>query len=196
MPGFDKRGPDCVMLAAGNSERMGTWKMILPFGRSTIIETSVENALGACGRVILVTGYSGGSLAELFAGNPRVRIVHNENWEKGMFSSVREGMRSVETADFFLALGDMPLVTPEVYRLLRTFQLPGSVIPQCGGKKGHPVRFDSAVIPFALSLAGEDSLRSVIARYPSLVVPVDNPGVLSDIDTPEQYRERSACSPS
>jgi hypothetical protein len=123
--------------------------------------------------VILVTGYSGGSLAELFAGNPRVRIVHNENWEKGMFSSVREGMRSVETADFFLALGDMPLVTPEVYRLLRTFQLPGSVIPQCGGKKG--LRCASTPRSSPLPCSGRGRLPAYRDRpLPSLVVPVDN----------------------
>lgn len=180
-------GFDCIILAAGNSLRMGQCKLLLPYGKSAILERVVETALQCSGRVILVTGFGKEPLEELFTGNPRVISVYNKDWEKGMFSSARLGMSLVQSDRFFLSLGDMPKVTKEVYEQLLTYPVFPSVIPQYLGKKGHPVLFSSEVLPFALNLKPEDSLRQVISRYPSLIVPSDNSGILQDIDTPEDY---------
>lgn len=178
---------DCVMLAAGESTRMGQWKMTLPFSGSTITETSVRNALEVCGRVLLVTGYRADDLEALFEGNPRVLTLRNKNYARGMFSSIQTGVRAVASDGFFLALGDMPLVPPPIYRYLLTFTGQDAVIPKYHGKKGHPVLFSGRAKNFLLSLPPEDTLRTVIAAYPSLAVPVDDRGVLADIDTPEDY---------
>jgi len=178
---------DCVVLAAGNSLRMGKWKLLLPFGESTMLETVVQEALKCCSRVILVTGYNNEILGDLFKYDSRVVTVYNQEWEKGMFSSARLGMSLVETERFFLSLGDMPKVSEGIYRELLTYPAYPSVIPQYLGKKGHPVLFSKEVLPFALELTPEDSLRQVISRYPSLIVPVMDKGILQDVDTPEDY---------
>ena len=97
---------------------MKAWKMTLPCRESTIVECSVQNALESCSRVILVSGYRGDELARLFAGRDRVLVVHNSDYELGMFSSVQCGLTRVNTGRFFLALGDMPLVAAAVYKIL------------------------------------------------------------------------------
>lgn len=181
---------DCLLLAAGASTRMGAWKLALPWGASTIVETCLDSALAACRRVIVVTGHHGEELGALLAARERegrVERVANPRPERGMLSSVQAGIPRVGTPRFYLALADMPGVTPEVYRLLASF--PGeAVIPKYRGKKGHPLLLSAAVARRILELGEGDTLREALAAFPTLAVPVDDPGVLQDVDLPEDYR--------
>ncbi len=193
------------MLAAGKSERMGQWKMSLPWGKSTIIETSVKHALTACSRIILVSGWAHEELSRLFDApsweeqREKIRIVKSANWETGMFASACCGFNAAsgDVAGLppwcFLCLGDMPEVSPGTYLRAASFMdsgcLAGSVIPQFKGKKGHPVLLSREAVAYALSLSDTDSMRDVISAFPSLVIPACEIGVLNDIDTPEDYRK-------
>ncbi len=129
---------------------MGAWKPTLPFGGSTIIATVVDTVLEACSRVILVTGYRGSELAALFRGEKRVTIVENSAWEQGMFSSIRCGAAHVATERFFIALGDMPWIRPQVYMSLLARQEADAVFPTFNGRRGHPVLFSKRIVPAVL----------------------------------------------
>lgn len=183
---------DCIMLAAGESMRMGKWKMMLPFGDSTIVERSVDAALEVCGRVILVTGFRAEEIEAVFRNRKNVHIVRNTEYHRGMFSSIHAGAKAVSSSPYFIALGDMPLVTPDIYEYLLSFHGHDAVIPKFHGKKGHPVLLSGRTRDFLLSLSPDDTLRTVIAEYPSLAVPVEEQGVLTDIDTPEDYSSLSS----
>ena len=181
------------MLAAGASSRMERWKMTLPFGTRTVIEASVGAALEVCARVILVAGYRAGELIELFRGRQRVLPVVNERWAEGMFCSLRCGVQQVRTERFFLSLGDMPRVGGAVYRVLAAQPAIDAVIPKYRGKKGHPLLLSAAVARAVLARQASDgqpepTLRDVLAELPALTVPVDDPYILKDIDTAEDYR--------
>ena len=178
---------DCVMLAAGGSKRTEKWKMTLPFGKSTVVRQSVENALQGCGRVILVTGYRAEELEALFSGNERVMTVRNPGWERGMFSSIKIGAGAVETRRFFIALGDMPLVSPSVYETLLEYGHADIVIPKFNGKKGHPVLLSSRVLQSISEQPDSSTLRDILALFPTLAVPVKDHGILEDIDTDSDY---------
>jgi molybdenum cofactor cytidylyltransferase len=178
---------ECVMLAAGASRRMKTWKMMLPFEEATIIECSVRRALEACSRVVVVTGFRGEELEALFAGRDRVECVRNERYELGMLSSAQAGAARVQTERFFIALGDMPLVTPELYRQLLTYTGVDAVIPKYLGKKGHPLLVSRAVRECLLCFDETQTLREVLAMYPTLAVPVESRHVLHDIDDRSDY---------
>jgi len=180
---------DCVMLAAGGSKRTEKWKMTLPFGESTVVRRSVENALQGCGRVILVTGYRAGELEALFSGNERVITVRNPGWQRGMFSSIKTGAEAVETRRFFIALGDMPLVGPSVYETLLEYEHSDIVIPKFEGKKGHPVLLSSRVLKSIRREPDSSTLRDILALFPTLAVPVKDPGILEDIDTDRDYHK-------
>jgi molybdenum cofactor cytidylyltransferase len=180
---------DCLVPAAGRSERMGAWKPILPFGDSTILGTVVETALRACPRVILVTGHRAAELASLFRAEPRVTVTENADWELGMFSSVRCGAALVGTDRFFVTLGDMPWIAPSVYdRLLKTTAV-DAVFPEYNGRRGHPVLFNRRVIPAILAAdPGSGSMREIAARFTVEELPWEDDSILRDIDTMEDYQ--------
>lgn len=182
-------GFDCVMAAAGRSDRMGEWKLLLPLGGDTIVERSVRNALAGCARVILVTGYRGEELARLFSGWESVLVVSNPDYRAGMFSSIRAGVRHVGTDRFFIALADMPLISPEIYRRLALLPTsgPSATRPFFRGKKGHPVLLPSVVIDKILHFDDSHTMQDALQGIPITRLEVDDQRVIRDIDTPEDY---------
>ncbi len=182
-------GLDCVLLAAGLSSRMKTWKMLLPYKSSTVVQASVRNALSVCSRVILVTGFRGSELAELFRHERRVLPVYNETYASGMFSSVRCGVACVESRDFFFSLGDMPAIAPETYRVLFGQKYCDAAIPLYGGSKGHPVFFRGPAKDAILRADEHTTLRDVLSTLSVTTVSVDDPGILYDIDTENDYEQ-------
>jgi len=102
---------DCLIPAAGLSSRMGRWKLLLPYRGTTILEQTLNNALSLCSRVVLVTGYRGNELEEIYAGRSGVVTVRNADFKRGMFSSIQTGVPLVSTEWFFITMGDMPGIT-------------------------------------------------------------------------------------
>jgi molybdenum cofactor cytidylyltransferase len=196
---------DCVLLAAGLSSRAADWKMLLPCGGVTMVEASVASASAACARVIVVAGYRAGELVSLFRGRHGVQVEVNPRFEQGMLTSVACGAAAVRTPRFFLALADMPLVSPETYRLLLRAPVVDAVIPKFHGKKGHPLLLTAAVASAVVAAAGAvaqsaevagaesaapwQTLRDVLAGFSTLLLPVEDPHVLHDVDTDRDYRE-------
>jgi molybdenum cofactor cytidylyltransferase len=192
----------CVMLAAGSSTRMDTWKMMLPWGASTIIEHSVRTALKVCARLILVVGFRAEELIDVFGDWPQVEVVTNPRYQAGMFSSVQAGVQAATERDFFLALADMPEVSQSIYGDLlewsrrlslgfATMESPYAVIPQYRGKKGHPLLLSAEMRARILQTDVSKTLRDVLAQIPTVIVPAEEPGILHDIDTPADYRSWS-----
>jgi len=191
---------DCVLLAAGKSTRTNRWKMLLPCGDATVIESSARAALAACGRLIVVAGHRAAELAALFRGRERVEVAVNSRYEEGMLSSIRCGCERVRTPRFYLALGDMPLVDPATYLRLAAAPVVDAVIPKYRGKKGHPLLLSSevarAVVDGSLpaGLIGV-TLRTILAGFSTLLVPVEDPHILQDIDTDDDYHRLASGAP-
>ncbi len=179
---------DCVMLAAGVSSRMEKWKLPLPCKGSTVIECSVLNALEVCSRVILVVGYRAGELETLFSDISSVEVVFNDQYKKDMFCSVKLGVSLVRTERFFIAMGDMPMVDPSVYRSLLQYQELPAVIPKYKGKSGHPLFLSRRVAECIIKSQENMTLRDVLFNFPTLAVPVECKHILSDIDNLEDYK--------
>ena len=177
---------DGVVLAAGMSRRAGCPKLELPMGGRTVIERSVASLAPFCERVIVVVGWRAGRVRDLLAGAERVHCVLNEAYEEGMFSSVRVGLAHVGAPRFLLLPGDQPLTQPETIRRLLAAE--GEiVIPSFRGRKGHPVRIDSLLIPEILAEPPDTTLRDYLSRRGYVTVEVDDPGVRQDIDTLADY---------
>lgn len=179
---------EAVILAAGASRRMGEWKMILPFAGKTIIENSVYQALAVCSKVILVAGYRCQELKKLFVAEKRVMVAVNDDYEQGMFSSVKLGTGAVSSEWFFLGLGDMPLVKADIYRLLLKYKGTDAVIPRYRGKKGHPLLLSPRVREAIINYKKESTLRDVLADFPNLLIPVAAENILIDIDNLKDYK--------
>lgn len=178
----------CVMLAAGLSSRMGKWKMMMPWGEGTILDSALASALAVCDRVVLVTGFRGDELKAYYQDHPRIDIVHNVSFEDGMFSSVQRGAAAVTAERFFLALGDMPEVTPGVYRTLWAQPERGAcLIPGYDRGKGHPVLLPQRALALIRNAPPGSTMKDVVRQLETKVVPVNAQGIHWDVDTPVDY---------
>jgi molybdenum cofactor cytidylyltransferase len=185
-----------LVLAAGLSQRMGTPKQLLPFGEKTILQTVVDVLLTLpLVDVIVVLGHEAGRVRASLADRAVTYCV-NENYREGMFSSVLCGVHHMpESADAFLMiLGDQPHIEARVGRaVIEAYQAgdSGIVIPTWGGKRGHPALVDlKRYRPEILSLSGDEGLKPVMRGHgeDTLMLGVDDPGILRDLDTPEDYQ--------
>lgn len=166
----------CVMLAAGLSSRMGKWKMMMPWGEERFSIAPLPAPPAFCDRVVLVTGFRGDELAACYRDHPGVEVVFNPQYQDGMFSSIQCGVGHIRASRFFLALGDMPEVTPGVYRRLWANADAGScIIPAYDRGKGHPVLLPQRAISL-IRRAPQATLRDVIGQMAARVIPVANQG--------------------
>ena len=191
-----------VLLAAGASRRMGRPKLDLAFGGETMLSRSLRNLLSArLDRVLVVVASGGEARSELhepYEDVERVEVVVNPRSNDGLASSLRCGLERLpeETRIVLVALADKPLVKPETIRtLLATFDEAGARIahPVYRGEQGHPVLFVAELVEEFLTLAGDRGGKSLLARHRDevLEIPVEDPGVCVDIDTPEDYEKAS-----
>ena len=185
-----------LVLAAGMARRMGSTKQLLPFGDRTVLQTVVDTLSGAdLAGVVVVLGHDADAVRESLRGRTVLCCV-NDAYREGMFSSVLCGLHHLpEDADAVLiALGDQPQIELNVVRaVLRAYREGdrGVVIPISGGKRGHPVLVNlSRYRDEILRLSGDEGLKPVMRGHPhdTLEVPVDDEGILRDLDTPEDYR--------
>ena len=188
-----------VVLAAGLSRRMGTPKALLPLGDKPLLVRVIEAIVSAGGiePIVVVTGHAAAEVEEILRPFP-VHPVHNAAYATGgMLSSVQTGVAAVSgKADaFFMVLGDQPLVRPDTFTAMsrawaQATPRPRVVLPTYDGKHGHPILLASDGAHEILSLRGEQTLRSYTSTQSkrTLELAIDDPAVLSDIDTPQDYQ--------
>jgi molybdenum cofactor cytidylyltransferase len=195
-----------VVLAAGLSRRMGSFKLLLPWkGSSTVIGqvvASLEAAGLAPSEIVVVIGHRGEEVALALAGRP-VRTITNPCVEGEMFSSIRAGLGSLGTEGVeaaLICLGDQPQMLPTTVRVVlaagEATRWNRVVIPSYHMRAGHPILLPRALWPAILrasSATATPTLRDVLDAHRELIeyVTVDTATVLADLDTPEDYeRER------
>lgn len=178
-----------VIIAAGKSERMSPHlKLLLPLDGRSILRQSIFSMLPFVSRIFVVTGYRSDEIIRHIEDIEKVEIVYNPNHQQGMFSSIITGVSQVKGEHVFLLPADCPFVSAEVYQKMSQCN-EDIVIPIYNNQPGHPTRLSSSAIR-QLILEPEDStLRSFIQRHPHRLIEVESPGILVDIDTPEDYKE-------
>ena len=185
-----------IVLAAGQSRRMGRQKMLLPYGGTTVIAHVVDQLLaGVVDGVCVVVGHEEEGAPQALEGRP-VTVVSNPDPDAGMLSSVRCGIRALpESCDaVMVVLGDQPGITSAlVDDLANTFAATGKgiVVPACEGKRGHPLLFSHRYCGEVLTSFDDLGLRGLLRAHPDDVVEleVSDDAVLSDMDRPEDYQE-------
>lgn len=183
-----------VVLAAGESRRMGRLKALLPFGSHTVIEHVLQPLLQAnLDDVAVVVGHRAEDIAAVLAALP-VRVLYNPDYRHGMTTSVQVALRDLTPLPdaYLLALVDQPLIGPEPIRhLLAAFAHThkGLVIPTYQGKRGHPIILSAAYRHAVLALGLDQGLHLVTRGHPddTLEVPMASDTILCDMDYPEEY---------
>ncbi|MEN6391790.1 MAG: nucleotidyltransferase family protein [Syntrophomonas sp.] len=177
-----------LIAAAGKSQRTSPcYKMELDFDGKTLLEKCLESMMPFCSRVLIVGGHNIDILRGRLAGYPKVEVINNLQFEKGMFSSIQEGARHIRAGRFFFLPGDYPCVSPEVYRQMLACHS-DVVVPVYGNRSGHPVLINSSLIRELLE-GGYNSLRDFMAGRKAIRIDVDCPGILLDVDTLEDYQK-------
>lgn len=177
---------DGVVLAAGFSERAGQFKPALDLGGKPLLVRCIESMADVCERIFVVAGFNYAKINELVKNLPNVQTVKNDNFELGMFSSVRRGVREVRGGRFFIIPGDQPVVKPATFRKIADVEAE-VVVPRYNGKKGHPVLIESRLIPEILAMPDTAILRNFIHSKAAAIVDVNDPGIGMDVDTLDDY---------
>lgn len=190
-----------VVLAAGESRRMGRQKLLLPFGGKTVIRHIVDQlAASRVERIVVVTGHDRVGVADAVSG-ANVELAHNGGYARGMLTSVRCGIAALppETAGFLIALGDQPNVNPDVVNaLIDTFTRGsrGIIVPMHDNDTGHPILISARYREAIMTQFDDTGLRGLIYGRPDEVLrlPVGTGDVLRDMDTPEDYERELRLS--
>ncbi|MFC4346995.1 NTP transferase domain-containing protein [Kordiimonas lipolytica] len=190
-----------IVLAAGRSSRSGAQNKLLSRmnGHSVIRQSLSAITQAAFSPPIVVTGHEGDAVEAALSGM-KYRRLHNDGFQTGMASSLKMGLAEMpESAEFAcVCLGDMPFVKPETLqalwqagRRLSEFKI---FIPTFNGKRGNPVLWHRDMVDMLMTVEGDKGGRHLIHDQEALVceVPVDDPGILIDLDTPEALAQFGA----
>ncbi|MBS7638404.1 nucleotidyltransferase family protein [Candidatus Bathyarchaeota archaeon] len=180
-----------VVLAAGKSERMGVNKLLLRIAGKTLLDLILE-ALEASSlqEVYVVLGHKPEELRPIIKRHDVMEVL-NPNYEAGMLSSFKAGLRRVSAEAAFLILGDQLLEPALLVRMASVMEGdPQALIvsPTHMGRRGHPVLFRRTIFGEILNLGDGETLRDLIERHSSAHRLVEGgPLCILDIDTPEDF---------
>lgn len=185
-----------VLLAAGQSSRMGVNKLLLRFEGRSLVRRAAECLCDSeCAEVIVVVGYEAEAVVVELSGLA-VRPILNARFEAGMATSIATGIEaaSPNSTAFLIALADMPLMTPDCVRsILSEFDGDPSAIvaPVYRGRRGHPVLFGSGYRSLLAALEGDRGARSIVEAHREYLhlVSVDSESALTDWDYPADVPE-------
>jgi CTP:molybdopterin cytidylyltransferase MocA len=194
-----------VIVAAGLSSRMGTFKPLLPLGNSTFIEQVITTLREAGAEDIAVVTGRDAALIEQALSHYPVTFIHNKDYAvTDMFHSASLGLGFMaDRVDcIFFTPVDVPLFGAATVRLLaERIQTSGDhiITPVHQGKNGHPLAIRSSAVPALIGTKNDKGLRGAIDAYqgPTSFMDMEDPGVIRDVDTPEDYQNliRLARSP-
>jgi len=182
-----------LILAAGLSSRFGTGhKLLADLDGKPVVRHVVEAVTASsAGPVLLVTGHQADAVTS--AAGTGVQAVHNPAYAEGLASSLQAGLRALpdDLDGVLVCLGDMPDIrTATLEALIAAFNpVEGRAIclPTFSSKRGNPILWGLQFRPDLLRLEGDAGARSLFLPHAEWIceVPVDDPGILMDYDTPE-----------
>ena len=186
-----------ILLAAGESRRMGQLKALLPWQGDTLLGCQVSSLLQAgISQVVVVLGHKRDRLLPLLEGQDRVFPVFNPDYQAGKTTSIKTGLRARQAADaqtLVLLNVDQPRTSETISTLLSKHESSNCLItiPVFQGKGGHPIILDDSLLPELLEIAeASQGIRAVVRKHKERMqrVEMDTPEILWDLNTPEQYQ--------
>ena len=182
---------DGILLAAGESRRMGYPKPLLTIDGKTFIEKISATMLAVVPRLVVVLGAHADRIRRAIPRDERIVIVENPNYSRGQLSSLKIGLDVVqsEAAGVIVHLADHPIVRVESFRAVVDSYGQARkqiVIARSGGQRGHPVIFDRSIFDELQNAPEDEGARYVVNADASRVeyVDLDDSGINLDLDTP------------
>jgi molybdenum cofactor cytidylyltransferase len=192
----DKNKTTAIILAAGQSKRMGsTNKLLANWRGKTPLEYVCQAALGSnCEATIVVTGHQREQVTQALKGAD-VEIIYNPDFASGMASSIKTGVSRASQSGsgaIIVLLGDMPGITSRMIDKIieagNASEPEAIIVATCGNKKGNPLLWKSSYFNQLLELEGDQGARQIITKYKDKTVELEL-GVAArfDLDTPEAF---------
>jgi CTP:molybdopterin cytidylyltransferase MocA len=180
-----------LILAGGESRRMGFPKALLEFGGETFLDRLIRTFAAHCAPVVAVLGAEAERVRAGLRLVDRASIVVNSDYLRGQLSSMQCGLRDVpeHAAGVLFTLVDHPDVRDTTIRKLLGSRAPVAM-PRFNGRRGHPIWFSRALVPEFLALSPDSTAKIVLERHSHEIdyVEVDDPGILDNVDDPDAYR--------
>jgi len=156
-----------ILLAAGQSKRMnGENKLTKEIKGSPLIKLSVKNILASSiDELIVVLGYQKEIIEKFIDKNKKIKFIFNKDFESGMASSIKTGIDNLseKTEAFFICLGDMPMVSPDIYnQLIKSKDNKEIIVPTYKGQQGNPVLFDKSMKEKVLDIRGDVGAKKIL----------------------------------
>lgn len=185
-----------IILAAGESKRMGQPKMLMPWGKSTVLQTVISTFQAAGIKDILVVTGGAHQQVETLIGKT-VQTVYNENYKDGeMLSSIQLGLsvKKREASAALICLGDQPQVEERSVRSICNAYLANKsqlVVPSYEMQRGHPWLVARPLWDELLEMKAPKTPRDFLKKHARMIhyVNVGTPSILTDLDTPEDYEK-------
>lgn len=186
---------DAVILAGGYSTRADGFKMEFDIEGKTILQRCIEGFYDSCRKIIVVTGFKYEKIEKLVKDYEKVVTVYNDNYPKGMFTSIKKGISQVESEKFFLTPGDYPLINKKVIEEILTKSIKVKnenkevIIPSFYGKGGHPILADSSIVQDILVKSDDYNLREFLKNRKVAYEIIEDKSIILDVDTAQDYNE-------
>jgi len=180
-----------LILAAGESRRMGSPKALLPYQGESFLDRLVGLFAARLNSVIVVLG-AGAEEIRSHAARAATFVV-NADYRTGQTSSLQCGLRALppDAGGVLFTLVDHPAVAPATLDALLA-GAPGALVrvPRYQGRRGHPVWFSREIVPEFLALEPAAAARDVVRAHAAETrfLDLDDPGITADIDDPAAYR--------
>ena len=194
-------GAYAILLAAGESSRMGQLKALLPWrGRPLLQHQTAALLDGGANGVVAVLGHRADELRPLLEGRPGVSWTLNPDYRQGKTTSIKAGLAALDVKavdDILLLNVDQPRSAGDIARILAAHRAGNCAVtvPEYRGKGGHPIVLSAALLPELRQISEEtQGIKAIVRRRPEAVnrVALDNPEILLDLNTPEQYQAAAA----
>lgn len=185
-----------IILAAGNSSRLGEPKQLLQYQGKSLIRHITEAAVEIVGaNTVVVTGSNSKRIEAELKGLP-CKLAFNADWPEGMSASIKTGIHALQWHNpqimgSILAVSDQPFVSADIFNaLILKFETTakGIVASQYSDSPGTPAFFAAPYFPALLQLIGAEGAKKLFKRYSEDVSMYPFPQGSIDIDTQEDYK--------
>lgn len=194
---FRKSNIAILILAAGDSSRLGTPKQLLKWKNTTLLGHAIETAQELKTSKLIVVLGANYNLISTKINNYEVAVLVNESWEKGLGSSIAFGVNHLLKSDtnfdaVFIILADQPLIdSAYLNKVLDKYEMGKRQIIATsykGGKQGVPVLFDAIYFEELSQLNDDKGAKVILQKYSKNVSAISADNIVSDIDTLEDYQ--------
>lgn len=185
-----------ILLAAGESSRLGTPKQLLVYKGKNLMQHTIDLNQTRCLEMVIVLGAFKKEILAV-VDILGTKVVENVAWREGLASSIRYGLSIVletnpETEAVILVLCDQPFLTAEIlHEIIEKYHSSGQSIVHCsyGDVSGPPTLFHKSLFPYLMELKGGQGAKKVVDMFRDQVAYVDFPKGKLDIDTAADYHQ-------